>query len=72
MGLEKVLSRTGREYCENTTVHGFAYWTGRTKYPSERLFWVLVTLIGFSCAGMILNTTITDWIEYPTGKSGEV
>lgn len=56
-------------YCENTTVHGFAYLPG--PYPGsqnwyERIFWILVILAGFTCASIIINQAFTDWADNPT------
>ncbi len=69
VGVRDVLSRTGADYCENSTVHGFSYWikSARIDNALDRAFWVLISLLSFFSAGIILHTTITDWIENPAG-----
>ena len=59
------------EYCENTSVHGFSYWTKSGLAKVERLFWVLVTFVGFVCAAVTLIGSVNDWIETPVGKKCE-
>ncbi len=63
-----ILGEKGRAYCEATTVHGFAYWVAAPTTP-EKIFWVCVVLTGFTCAGLIVDSAIRDWIENP-GDTG--
>ena len=35
----------------------------------EKTFWVGVVVVGFSCALLIASSSITDWINNPTGLS---
>ncbi len=41
---------------------------GRRTLP-ERLFWFIVTVLGFILAAIMLNKSVTDWIEHPTGHA---
>ncbi len=41
----RVLRDTGREYCDRTSLHGFAYWVNSKKFL-EVLFWVAVVTFG--------------------------
>ncbi len=68
MSLKEIVPAQGKAYCENTSIHGFAYWVAAPRI-SERIFWVCVVLFGFTCASLIIHTAITDWIEYP-GTTG--
>ena len=51
-------------YCETTTIHGFSYWVSARNLP-EKLFWVLVVIIGFICASLIISTAIEGWLDEP-------
>jgi hypothetical protein len=53
-----------KEYCETTTVHGFQYWVSAPGHL-EKLFWVIVVITGFSCAGSIISIAVQDWMENP-------
>ena len=52
-GLAIIKSNT-REYCNSTTLHGFSYWVNNTDTKAEKIFWVLVVVLGFSMASVII------------------
>jgi hypothetical protein len=58
-GVSSTLLSTGREYCENTTLHGFAYWASASNIV-ERLFWIAIIAIGFSFSGVIVKTSVEE------------
>ncbi len=43
--------------------------TERTVNATERIFWLLMTLMSFGFAGFILKSAIVDWIENPAGNT---
>ena len=47
------LKTTLRDYCENTSLHGFAYWVSSRKLI-ERFFWVVIVCGFLSCCAVIL------------------
>jgi formate-dependent nitrite reductase membrane component NrfD len=53
-----------RAYCEATSIHGFAYWVAAPRLL-EKLFWVVVVIIGFVCASLIINKSVDDWQKHP-------
>ncbi len=54
-----------KAYCEETTLHGFAYFVKAPRLV-ERILWVAV-VIGFATyAGHIIGIAIKDWNEHPT------
>lgn len=53
-----------KAYCETTTIHGFAYWVSAPRLL-EKLFWAIVVVIGFTCAGLIVTSAVKDWNENP-------
>jgi hypothetical protein len=53
-----------RAYCEATSIHGFAYWVAAPRLL-EKLFWVVVVIIGFVCASLIINKAVDDWQKHP-------
>ena len=52
-GLAIIKSNT-REYCNSTTLHGFSYWVNNTDTKAEKIFWVLVVILGFAMASVII------------------
>ena len=52
-------------YCENTTVHGFAYWVSAPR-AAEKLAWVAVVIAGFAAGGSIVASAVRDWIVNPS------
>lgn len=60
-----VLKRNAVDYCEATTLHGFAYYV-KADNLVERLFWIAVNITSFVCAGIFISAAIEDWINDPT------
>ena len=60
-----VFKRIAVEYCESTTLHGFAYFV-RAENGIERLSWIAITVISFVCAGFCISAAIEDWMNDPT------
>jgi hypothetical protein len=56
-GVTLTLLSTGKEYCENTSIHGFSYWT-RASNLVERVFWVAIVTTGFAVSGIIVKTAV--------------
>ena len=51
-------------YFSETTVHGFRYVVeGRNSF--EKLFWVIVIVIGFILSGFIIFQSFSDWEDTP-------
>ena len=61
----KALSSTGNDYCQNTTVHGFAYWVSPDCHPVEKVFWIVIVIIGFTAGAIIVSKAIISWNEKP-------
>jgi formate-dependent nitrite reductase membrane component NrfD len=59
-----ILAANARSYCETTTIHGFGYWVSATR-RIEKVFWVIVVIIGFVCASLIIKTAVEDWQQNP-------
>ncbi len=45
----------------NFSIHGFAYWFSAKKM-AERIFWIIIVVFGIACGGLILKSTVDDWI----------
>jgi hypothetical protein len=58
-GLTSTLLSTGREYCNNTSIHGYGYWISSSNI-CERVFWVTIVLIGFSFSGYIVKAAVEE------------
>ena len=52
-GLAVIKSNT-KEYCNNTTLHGFSYWVNNTDTRAEKVFWIVVVLVSFTLASNII------------------
>ena len=52
------------DFCEVTTIHGFAYWV-RGETFVEKLFWVAIVATGFVCSGFNISYAIRDWLQEP-------
>ena len=50
-------------YFEHSTVHGFSYISNTKKL--SRLFWIMVVLSGFTCAGVLIYQSFKAWDENP-------
>ena len=51
-------------YFRETTVHGFRYVVeGENIY--EKIFWVMVIIVGFICSGYIITASFQEWGETP-------
>jgi hypothetical protein len=61
---QQVLASNAKSYCENTTIHGFVYWVTAPRLL-EKLFWVVVVIVGLVFAGLIIKSAIEDWQENP-------
>ena len=59
-----VLKRSAKEYCESTTLHGFAYWV-QASNSIERVVWISFTIASLVCAGIIISSAVRDWEENP-------
>ena len=46
-----------RDYCQQTTIHGFSYLTNEN-LKLERAFWSVVILSGLFLAGLIINSAL--------------
>ena len=58
------LINTVKEYFNDTTVHGFRYVVnGRNR--CEKIFWVILIVIGFIFSGIIINNSIWSWRNIP-------
>ena len=60
-----VLKRIAVEYCESTTLDGFAYFV-RAENNVERLTWIAITVTSFVCAGLCISAAVEDWMNDPT------
>ena len=60
-----MLKRIAVEYCESTTLDGFAYFV-KAENNIERLAWITVTVTSFVCAGICISAAIGDWMDDPT------
>ncbi len=47
-----------REYCESTSIHGFAYWVLAPRWP-EKAFWMVLVVLFVSFAFAILRQDVT-------------
>jgi hypothetical protein len=61
---QQVLASNAKSYCENTTIHGFVFWVTAPRLL-EKLFWVVVVIVGLVFAGLIIKSAIEDWQENP-------
>ena len=59
-----ILKRSAKEYCESTTLHGFAYWV-QASNSIERVVWISFTIGSLVCAGIIISSAVRDWEENP-------
>ena len=50
-------------YFEYSTVHGLSYISNTKKL--SRLFWIMVVLSGFTCAGILIYQSFKAWEENP-------
>ena len=50
-------------FLESSTIHGLAYVATSRKYV--RLFWTIVVIAGFTCAGILIYESFNDWNENP-------
>ena len=60
-----ILKRIAIEYCESTTLDGFAYFV-TAENMVERLSWIVITVTSFVCAGFCISAAIEDWMNDPT------
>ncbi len=54
---KSALASTAKDYCSSTSLHGFSYWVS-TKRTPERLFWVLIVLVGLAFGTFIMKSTV--------------
>ena len=59
-----VLKRNAKEYCNSTSLHGFAYWV-QARNNFERFAWIVLTIASLTCAGVIISSAVRDWEENP-------
>ena len=59
-----VLKRNAKEYCNSTSLHGFAYWV-QARNNIERFAWIVLTIASLTCAGVIISSAVRDWEENP-------
>ena len=59
-----VLKRNAKEYCNSTSLHGFAYWV-QGGNNLERFVWIVFTITSLACAGVIISSAMRDWEENP-------
>ena len=59
-----VLKRNAKEYCNSTSLHGFAYWV-QARNNFERFAWIVLTIASLACAGVIISSAVRDWEENP-------
>ena len=52
-----------RTFLESSTIHGLAYIATSAKYV--RLFWTIVVIAGFTCAGILIYESFNAWSENP-------
>ena len=78
-----IIASTVKQYCENTTIHGFSYCIRGGKIVRvlvvkndinttldsirHQIIWVLVVLASFLGASFFLREAIDDWMENRTG-----
>ena len=62
---KSIALETIKEYCESTTLHGFAYVVG-APLVFERILWGSVIILFFSYVSTALHDAIKGWIEDPT------
>ena len=59
-----VLKRNAKEYCNSTSLHGFAYWV-QARNNLERFGWIVFTITSLVFAGVIISSAVRDWEENP-------
>ena len=64
-GPKKAFSSTIKDYCESTSLHGFAYCVS-TRKIIERSFWTIIVLVAVAFSSINLKFTIDDWIASPS------
>ena len=52
-----------RTFLESSTIHGLAYIATSGKYV--KLFWTIIVIAGFTCAGILIYESFNDWNENP-------
>ena len=58
-------TRVLKEYCENTTAHGFQYWV-TARSSAEKVLWVAIVLTGFVTGILMVSATVGHWFDFPT------
>ena len=56
-------------FLESSTIHGLVYIS--TAKRLQKLFWILVVLSGFICAGVLINEAFQSWAESPVSTNIE-
>ena len=61
---KSVLKANATAYCETSSIHGFEYWvTADNRF--ERLCWVVIVTVFFTCAAFIIAASFKEWREKP-------
>ena len=58
-----------KEFCESTTIHGFAYIS--TTRRLIRLFWICVVIAGFTGAAALIQQSFSSWASSPVSTTIE-
>ena len=58
------LADHAKGYCDNTTVHGFAYLTEGRDW-AEKVFWAIVIVCGLSIASVIIHRGLRQGNQWP-------
>ena len=54
-----------RDFCENTSAHGFQYWISSDSLL-ERLLWVAIVACGFTLCSIMIYYVVAHWINHPS------
>ena len=60
MELKEIMEKV-KLFLESSTIHGLVYIS--TAKRLQRLFWILVVVSGFTCAGVLINEAFQGWAE---------
>lgn len=53
-----------RNFCSNTTIHGFLYFAQARNF-GERFLWAVVIGMGFYCCNVMIRESLVDWTLNP-------
>jgi acid-sensing ion channel, other len=54
-----------KNYCSETTLHGFRYITQPTCRRSEKIFWLLSLIFSFACAILLIHNVVKETKKTP-------